>query len=111
MSIREELDEGVGSGATGRDGDPDCRRRCFRDELGIGDRAQLDEPHPIWVAIGVSLRCRDRQTGLAGTTVARQRDQPRPSQHASDLAQLMLTANEGRQLHRPLRAAGCRRRV
>ena len=77
--------------------DPEGRGQRVAQQLGLGQRRQVDPPSPVGVVaqtVGHRLQC---ETGLSTAARARQRQQPRLPDRLAQLPELSLTPNEARQ--------------
>ena len=77
-------------------GDAQHRRDGVGHRRRIGDRGQLEKPHPLGKLIGQPRRDLQRQPGLADPTYPGQRDQPMSFHHRLQLGDLGLASDEAR---------------
>src|SRR5262249_4127917 len=85
---------------------PERAGRRARDEAGIGQRRQLDQPGAVGVGGGEVGGRGQRQSGLAAAARPGQRQQSRLAQASDDLGQRRLAADEGGQRGRQVVPGG-----
>jgi hypothetical protein len=100
FSVPEELDESL----VGRHfrvlGDLERTTRRVRDEAGLAQRSELDEPGAVLELPKQLGRHLQRQPGLAHAADAGQRDEPVAPDELGDLLDLSLSSDESAQLYR-----------
>ena len=99
-AIRDVLRQPLGSAAAG----PVCEAQLLGDrggdELGLGDRRELDEEHAVGMVVQRSGRNLQAESRLAGAARAGEGQQAAAPQQVEHLADLSLAPEEGRQPRR-----------
>ena len=93
-------------------GDLWCAERARdlgRDLRRVAERRQLGEPHAVRVAVEETAGSLEHQAGLAGPARADERHEPVALDERRDLRELLLAADEARQLDRQVGAARAQR--
>ena len=95
LTLTDESDNRVHSRPARLVRKAECARHRNRDQIRIGDRREVDVPHPV-----AELPCDlNRQPRLTRTARAGKGDQPVVGQQPTHLGDLAFTADETRQLH------------
>jgi hypothetical protein len=84
-------------------------RDLRQDHLRVGDRREIDEPHPVLERGEPSVRHLERETGLPGAAGPGQREQPGLVQEGLDLSDRLLSSDEPAHLRRQVVGPGVQR--
>ena len=107
--VGEERRDGRDRGDARDLGRAERARDLGRDLRRVAERRQLGEPHAVRVAVEEAAGGLEHQPGLAGPARADERDEPVALDQRHDLGELLLPADEARQLDRQVGSARAQR--
>ncbi len=99
-SITQEVDQPIGRRTAVLELEPKRAHGGGRDERGVRNRLERDEPRAVGEVIGDCLRHGDRQARLAGPAGTRDRDEPAGREESKQFVQLPGPTDEARQPRR-----------